>query len=960
MKTKDNRPGYSAELRERAEEVVREKAALLPEKPEALTPEETRQIIHELRVHQIELEMQNDELRRAQLELDASRARYFDLYDLAPVGYVTLSEKGVILEANLTAATLLGLTRGGMVKQTISRFIIKEDQDIYYRHGKQLFEAGEPQAFELRMVKKDGTSFWAHLEASTTKDAGGAPVHRVVITDITERKFLEDERELTARLILLVNTPGDFRERMSELIYSLQYWSGCEAVGIRLRSGDDYPYYETLGFPPAFVNDENHLCIYGPEGNIQRDGTGNPVLECMCGNVLCGRFDPARPFFTTHGSFWTNSAIPFFAGADKSDRQARTRNRCNVEGYKSVALIPLSIGNQFFGLLQFNDRRPDRFTPGLVAHLERVADSLAIALSQRQTEIALLKSESRYRNIFGELPVAIWEEDLSGVKSRLDELSRSGVTDFRSYFNNNPDEVVALAAMVRVLEVNQRSVEMLGAKRSTQVIREFPRYFTVDSLPVIREEMIALAEGRTAFHSEIPVADSNGEYLLLDMALSIPSEHAHDLSRVLVSFTDITSRKKNEEELMKAEKLESVGILAGGIAHDFNNILTSITGNISMARMQVKPGQKIFDLLNSAEASSIIAQGLTRQLLTFAKGGEPVKKIASIQNIIRESSVFVLRGSKTECEFKIAEDLWPVEADVEQIGQAISNIVMNANQAMNEEGIVRITAWNIVLDEKQGLPVKPGKYIRISINDNGAGIAQNNLSKIFEPYFTTKNEGSGLGLATAYSIIKKHNGHISVDSFPGAWTVFEIYLPASGNEIPVKESPELLKGRGKILVMDDDKLLKELMGEMLGMLGYESEFAKNGDETIEMYKNAKESEKPYDAVILDLTIPGGMGGKQAIEILLKTDPEIKAIVYSGYSDDPVMSKYREYGFKGMIAKPFDIYALGKVLNDVLFKEDYLRTPFSKQKSSPEGPVVIRDGYEEKFYHENKTRDQTPE
>jgi CheY-like chemotaxis protein len=215
------------------------------------------------------------------------------------------------------------------------------------------------------------------------------------------------------------------------------------------------------------------------------------------------------------------------------------------------------------------------------------------------------------------------------------------------------------------------------------------------------------------------------------------------------------------------------------------------------------------------------------------------------------------------------------------------------------------------------LPLKPGRYIRISIKDQGVGIAEKHLSKIFDPYFTTKQAGSGLGLATAYSIIKKHNGHISVDSLPEAGTIFNIYLPASDKEVPVKEEAILLTGRGRILVMDDDKLLREMACDMLEMLGYESEFARDGAETIEMYRKATESEKPYDAVILDLTIPGGMGGEEAIKILLNMDPEVKAIVYSGYSDGEVMSNFRKYGFKGMMPKHFDLQTLGKVLNDVL-------------------------------------------
>jgi CheY-like chemotaxis protein len=372
-----------------------------------------------------------------------------------------------------------------------------------------------------------------------------------------------------------------------------------------------------------------------------------------------------------------------------------------------------------------------------------------------------------------------------------------------------------------------------------------------------------------------------------------------------------------ENELLKADKLESVGILAGGIAHDFNNILTSISGNISMAKMQVKPDHKIFDLLSAAENASVRAQGLTRQLLTFAKGGTPLKETVFLKEPIKESSLFVLRGSKSECNLSISEDLWPVEADAGQISQVISNIVINANQAMPEGGVIQIEADNLMPEKIKEIPVKPGKYIRISIKDQGVGIPEKHLSKIFDPYFTTKQAGSGLGLATAYSIIKKHNGHISVNSLPGAGTTFHIYLPASDKKVPVKEEAVLLTGQGKILMMDDDEFLKELAKEIFDMLGYESAFAKNGAETIEMYRKARESGKPYDAVILDLTIPGSMGGKEVIKILLNMDPEVKGIVCSGYSEDEIMSNFREYGFKGMMPKPFDAYKLGKVLNDVL-------------------------------------------
>jgi two-component system cell cycle sensor histidine kinase/response regulator CckA len=384
---------------------------------------------------------------------------------------------------------------------------------------------------------------------------------------------------------------------------------------------------------------------------------------------------------------------------------------------------------------------------------------------------------------------------------------------------------------------------------------------------------------------------------------------------------DITERKRMEEDFIRAEKLESIGILAGGIAHDFNNILTTILGNVYLARTQVKPDDEIFDLLNEAEMASRRAQTLTKQLLTFAKGGVPVKETTSIEDIIKEASLFVLRGSKSRCEFFIAEDLWPAEVDIGQISQVINNIVINANQAMPSGGIIRIEADNQMVNDIQGFPIEQGRYIRISIIDQGVGITKKNLLDVFDPYFTTKREGSGLGLATTYSIIKKHDGHITVESKLGVGTTFHIYLPASDKALPEKQEDRMIKGQGRILVMDDQPSLRKIVGRMLEKLGYESGFAEDGAEAIRVVEEALETKRPFDAVILDLTIPGGMGGKEVIKKLLEIDPELKAIVSSGYSDDSVLSNFQEYGFKGMIPKPFESRSLGKVLHGVLKGEE---------------------------------------
>jgi CheY-like chemotaxis protein len=281
----------------------------------------------------------------------------------------------------------------------------------------------------------------------------------------------------------------------------------------------------------------------------------------------------------------------------------------------------------------------------------------------------------------------------------------------------------------------------------------------------------------------------------------------------------------------------------------------------------------------------------------------------------------VLRGSKSSCEFSIAEDLWPAEVDVGQISHVINNIVINANQAMTSGGIIRLEADNQMVNDKQGFPIEQGRYIRISIIDQGVGIAEKHLLDVFDPYFTTKKEGNGLGLATTYSIIKKHNGHITVESQLGVGTTFHIYLPASDKAAPEKRENRMIKGQGRILVMDDQPSVRKIVGRMLEKLGYESEFAKDGAETIRVVEETQETEKPFDAVILDLTIPGGMGGKEVIKELLEIDPELKAIVSSGYSDDPVLSNFQEYGFKGVISKPFESLSLSKALHKVLRGEN---------------------------------------
>jgi len=378
-------------------------------------------------------------------------------------------------------------------------------------------------------------------------------------------------------------------------------------------------------------------------------------------------------------------------------------------------------------------------------------------------------------------------------------------------------------------------------------------------------------------------------------------------------------RERAEEEARKHQKLESIGILAGGIAHDFNNLLTAIRGNLQLAQMFSNANPDAKQCLSDCERATVRAMDLTKQLLTFSKGGMPIKSTAAIAELIESNATFVLRGTKSKCEFDFADDLFAVEVDASQIGQAIDNIVINANQAMSEGGIVRIRAENISIAEKTPLPLPPGDYVKVSIADSGSGIPKANLAKIFDPFFTTKPSGSGLGLSTTYTILKKHGGHIAVDSEPGIGTIFFIYLPASKGKIAQKGSEEDGKysGGGKILIMDDQESIRNLLGKMLSIMNCECESAEDGASAIDKYIAAKNAGAPFDVVFMDLTIPGGMGGKDAIEALLRFDQSIVAIVASGYSNDPIMSNFQDYGFKGRLDKPFKMQDLARLMNSLM-------------------------------------------
>ncbi len=390
----------------------------------------------------------------------------------------------------------------------------------------------------------------------------------------------------------------------------------------------------------------------------------------------------------------------------------------------------------------------------------------------------------------------------------------------------------------------------------------------------------------------------------------------------VVILRDVTEQQRREEEMQRAAKLESVGVLAGGIAHDFNNILAGVIGNLSLARMDIDPESEAAYSLKQAQDASVRAQNLTRQLLTFAKGGAPLKRLTRLNSLIHDTVAFALRGSNVRCEPVVADDLSAAEVDDGQINQVLHNLVLNAVQAMPGGGVLAVEARDVDLGAESGLPVAPGRYIEIVVTDEGCGIPEDALRRIFDPYFTTKREGTGLGLATSYSIVRRHGGCIAVTSTVGVGTTFAVYLPASQTavaELPHQEEPGAVPlARGaRVLLMDDEATVRDVGGRMLRTLGLEPAFALNGQEAIDQYVAASRSGHPFDLVIMDLTVPGEMGGREATERLLLLDPKARIVVSSGYSNDPVMADPARYGFTGILRKPYTKDELHQVVAEQL-------------------------------------------
>jgi PAS domain S-box-containing protein len=507
-------------------------------------------------------------------------------------------------------------------------------------------------------------------------------------------------------------------------------------------------------------------------------------------------------------------------------------------------------------------------------------------------------------------------------RKKSEDALRDSEQRYRGIVENAYDLIIEISNKGECQYVSPNCQAVLGYDSADLLGKSYFDFVHPEERQILTESLHTQIGSLQEMDMECRIQTKQGEWRWFQSHIH-PFRTSVGIMKGVIVARDITEQKQVEEERLRAIKLESVGLLAGGIAHDFNNILTSVFANIGLAKMitakNTSSNTSVVERLNSAEKACLRARDLTKQLLTFSKGGAPVKSTTSIATIIRDTVEFVLRGSSVRCHLHIPEHLWPVVVDEGQISQVLQNLVINAEQAMPEGGEMEVNVDNISIPSPSDLPLKAGNYVRATVTDQGIGIPLDHLSKIFDPYFTTKQKGSGLGLATTYSIIKRHEGHVAVSSALGKGACFTFYLPASSmTEATQDETPDdLVRGKGRILVLDDDEEIQEVLGKMLQHLGFEVDLANEGEKALRYYAQALEQKAPYLATILDLTIPGGMGGKETLRQIKDLHPEATVIVSSGYSNDPVLARFQEFGFSGVIAKPYNILDLSKVLSQVL-------------------------------------------
>jgi PAS domain S-box-containing protein len=736
-------------------------------------------------------------------------------------------------------------------------------------------EKGEPLDLELPFTSATGRHRWTRAIARPVTAGGRVLRLTGTFQDITEQKKLELERDTTIRVLRSINNTNGVPRLIEALVSVLHESFDVEAIGIRLREGEDYPYFDTRGFSDEFVGFERMVCAYDEHGQLLRNDEGNPILECICGMVIEGDYPSSARFFTKDGSFWTNSTTQLLKGADAKDLRKPTRNRCNREGYESVALVPLRYAGETFGLIHFADKRRQCFTPELIALMERLSDSVAMALSQRQGEVRIRESEEKWRTLFESSKDVIY---LSTFKGRFIDINKAG----EELFGRTRQELLTLDLDDIYKDPGNREVLI------ERIVRDgFVRDFEV----VLKKK-----DGTTV------------DCLITATARKDEDGNTNGIQGII---RDITEQKRVGERILQMEKLSSLGGILSGVAHELNNPLTAIIGNAQLLTRKNIPGE-YRDKLEIIQRESVRCTKIVSGLLAFAREHKPERRLININDIIMESHKlreYELRVDNVAMELVLSEDLPETAADPYQLQQVFINLINNAHDAVVKKGGGALT---ISSRHKNG-------KIHVEFADNGIGIPDENRKRIFDPFFTTKevSKGTGLGLSIIYGIIAEHDGMIDVDSKLGEYTRFIIELPVVADIQPVvtreKRKVEKPVGSKSVLVVDDEDSLREMIAETLAGEGYLVESTGNGQEALDIIQL-----RDFNAIVSDMKMPM-MGGKELYAYIVNNNPDLarRIIFITGDVLGQDTQQFLNITGNRYIEKPFQINELLMVLSEVL-------------------------------------------
>jgi len=884
------------------------------------------------------------ERKRAEAALKESEEKFRSIFEISTVGKSLTGADGRILRANSALAEMLGYTVEELTRLNFAGITHPGDIEKTSENIRRLFmNELQTLSFEKRFIHKNGNTVYVNISSVLQRDGQGQPLFIISsVIDITQQRKSETAlQEAHDRLKSFVD---------SNIVGILVATSSGKVV-----EANDY-YLRLIGYTRAEFNRGmvNWRAITPPEwlpavdramGELREKGISRPYEKEYL------RKDGTRVFVLISDAILPGPEEQIAAFVLDIGERKRIENilKLSEEKYrKAFSTSPDSINiNRLEDGMYVSINSGFTRTTGYTEEdcLGKTSLELSIWADPKDRErlttglkkygfVENLEAQFRTKNgniIYGLMSASIIE--LDGVPHLLNitrditdrRLAEKEITESEAKLRLTVDEAPIGVVMVgldnRFLSCNKACCAFIGY--SEEELKQ--KTFLDITFPQDRE--IGLAEIKDILAGKkkgVPLRKryvrKDGSIVWGELNIGLVRDKEGRPVHFLSMLQDITERKRMEEELNRKQKLDSLGILAGGIAHDFNNILTGIIGNISLARCSTGSGEENLAILEDTEKAALRAKNLTLQLLTFAKGGAPVKKITALPAIIKEAVAFATHGSNAVCRYHISPDVFPVDADPGQLGQVVSNIVINAVQAMPDGGEISITAENIPLPEHSLVPLETGSYVRVVIKDKGVGIKPEILGKIFDPYFTTKDTGSGLGLATCYSIIKNHGGHISVESEPGRGASFTIHLKAAeGKAVASVQSgvKELKKGAGRILILDDEELICVLGTRILTKLGYKVEAFAESDAAVARYRHTWGTKEAFDAVILDLTIPGYDNGVEVLAKLKKINPGIKAVVSSGYSADPVIAMYREHGFSAVLQKPYSASEAGDVLSDLL-------------------------------------------